>query len=176
MIPPYTGHRRPQRPTRRALVDKAAAAAPPPHDFAIAAYSLDIDMNVQMILRNLACFNGKEMFIIGSRRWFKGATNGLEKYIPITYFNYPDAFMHHMRKHGYSTVAVELADRSVAIQDVVYPPRPCFIFGNETYGVTGEIVHAADQVVQIPMNGLHPCLNVAVTSGIVIYDYLSKTQ
>jgi len=173
-IPHYNGHRRPDRLTRRMRVNQAALKALPRHNFAVATYSLDIDLNVHMIYRNLACFNGKEMFIIGSRRWFKGATNGLENHIPITYFNEPSACIRSIRAKGYTLVSIELVPQAIDISAVVYPENPCFIVGNETYGITGDVIHQSDLVIQIPMNGPHPCLNVAVTSGIVVYDYLSK--
>lgn len=173
---PYSGHRRPQRKTRREMVLAAAAAAGQPRNFAVCAHSLDIDMNVQLIYRNLACFHGKEMFIVGSRNWFRGATNGVEDIIPITYSKTPSEGLAQIRDAGYSPVAVELSSRSVSVYDAVYPENPCFIVGNETYGLTEDIILSSDLVVQIPMDGVHPCLNVAMSSGVVIYDYLSKAR
>jgi len=175
-LPSFNGHRRPQRKTRREMVRAAAAKAPPSRPFAVCAHSLDIDENVQIIYRNLACFNGAEMFILGSRKWFRGATNGIEDFIPITYSKTTSELLKQIKAKGYSPVAVELSARSVSIHDAVYPERPCFILGNETYGITDDILLNAALCVQIPMDGVHPCLNVAVSSGVVIYDYLSKIR
>lgn len=172
----YNGHRHPSRPSRRTLVDRLSSIAPPRSNFAIAAHSLDIDANTHIIFRNLACFNGKEMFIIGSQRWFRGATNGLEDHIPVTYCKTPTAFMQQARAAGYALVSVELSERAIDIAGAVYPENPCFIFGNETFGITDDVLCRSDLIVQIPMNGLHPCLNVGVSSGIVVYDYLSKLR
>ena len=174
IFPKYNGHRKPNRLSRHEMVLATAAKAPPARDFAVAAFSLDIDTNIQVIYRNLACFNGKEMFIIGSRKWFRGATNGLENFIPITYCKTPTAFIQQSRAAGYALVSVELSESAVDVADAIYPKKPCFILGNETYGVTGDVIHRSDLVVQIPMNGVHPCLNVAVTSGIIMHDYLTK--
>lgn len=43
------------------------------------------------------------------------------------------------------------------------------VVGNETYGVSSEILKIADQIVELPMYGINKSLNVMVTCGIVLY-------
>jgi len=173
-IPPYNGHRRPNRPSRREMVRTAAKLAGPRRPFAACVHSLDTDLNVQVILRTLACFNGAEFFVIGSNRWFTGASAGIEEFIKITHFKTPIEFLKFIRTTDYSLVPVELSERSISVHDAVYPENPCFVMGNETYGLSDDILCKSDLIVQIPMDGVHPCLNVAVAASIVIYDYVNK--
>ncbi len=43
------------------------------------------------------------------------------------------------------------------------------VVGNETYGVSPEILKMADQIVELPMFGVNKSLNVMVSLGIVLY-------
>ncbi|MEL7147652.1 MAG: TrmH family RNA methyltransferase, partial [Bacteroidota bacterium] len=49
-----------------------------------------------------------------------------------------------------------------------------FVFGNEVFGVEQEVVNDADIVVEIPQFGSKHSLNISVTMGIVLWDYMAK--
>ena len=46
--------------------------------------------------------------------------------------------------------------------------------GNEVFGVAEEVMALADQVVEIPQFGTKHSLNISVTVGVVVWDYLLK--
>jgi len=73
-----------------------------------------------------------------------------------------------------SIVAVEKNDRSTSLFHCAYPPKPAFVFGDETYGVYQSLFDAADLAVAIPMYGTIQSLNVSISAAIVMYDYLQK--
>ena len=143
------------------------------HNFACAAISLDIDKNLHLIYRTLANFGGKEMFVVGSNQWFRGATNGVEDFIPVNHFSNMSQFLNHVRENTqYSIVAVEQHSRSQNIFNFKYPKNPLFIFGNENCGLNDEVLVKCENIVQIPMEGIHPCANVAMSAGMVVFDYI----
>jgi 23S rRNA (guanosine2251-2'-O)-methyltransferase len=78
---------------------------------------------------------------------------------------------------GYQIIAIEQVDKSISLPD--FSPLPtgkyCFVFGNEVNGVALDIIEKADQVVEIPQFGTKHSLNVSVTIGVVLWDYLSKS-
>lgn len=148
-----------------------------PLPFSAAAISLHTDKNLHIILRNLACFAGKEFFIIGADTWTKGATNGLEEFIKIRYFKDETLFFQYIKNTNYSLIAIEQSDKSIMISDVKkYPKNPLFIFGNESFGLGDNILLNSNLIIEIPNPGWHPCLNVGVSSGIVFYDFMTKTK
>lgn len=144
--------------------------------FSAGAISLFDDKNVHLVLRSLACFSGREFFVVGSNNFFPGAAKGLDELITIHHFRNVNEWLTYMRNEtDYKIVAVEQSDRSVPINDVKYPEKPCFIFGNEGFGMGDDILINADQVIEIPMNGYHPCLNVGCSASVIFYDYVNKT-
>ncbi len=77
-------------------------------------------------------------------------------------------------------VAVEQDFRSVPFQAVRFDFPVAIIVGNETSGVSKEVLDVVDTIVELPMWGINISLNVMVSSGIVLYEimnqFLKKTQ
>lgn len=73
-------------------------------------------------------------------------------------------------------VAVEQDKKSIPFQDVVYTPPIAIIVGNETYGVSKEVLSSVDTIIELPMFGINTSLNVMVTTGIVVYDVIRHLQ
>jgi len=46
--------------------------------------------------------------------------------------------------------------------------------GNEQQGLTDELTNACDQLIKIPMNGKSDSLNLAVSTGIALYESIRK--
>ena len=48
------------------------------------------------------------------------------------------------------------------------------ILGNEVKGVQQEVIDVANGVIEIPQEGTKHSLNVAVTTGVVCWDFYQK--
>ena len=88
------------------------------------------------------------------------------------------ALAQQLKAAGYLLVALEQAAGSTLLQD--FSPNPeqkyAFVFGNEVFGVAEEIMALADTVLEIPQFGTKHSLNISVTVGVVVWDYLAKTE
>lgn len=71
-------------------------------------------------------------------------------------------------------IAVEQSNKSVPYDKFDYKQPICFIVGNETTGVSKEVLDEADAIVEIPMFGVNISLNVMVSLGIVLYEVIEK--
>ena len=71
-------------------------------------------------------------------------------------------------------IAVEQDKRSIPLKDF----KPTFpivvIVGNETYGVSKDVLKIADEIVELPMHGVNKSLNCMVACGIVLYKILEQ--
>lgn len=70
---------------------------------------------------------------------------------------------------GLKAVAVEQDPRSHRLDQVKYELPLALIVGNETYGVSKEVLDLADSIVELPMWGINRSLNVMVSLGIILY-------
>jgi tRNA G18 (ribose-2'-O)-methylase SpoU len=73
-----------------------------------------------------------------------------------------------------TVVAVEQDNRSKPFDKVDYPFPLAIVVGNETTGVTKEVLDMADMIVELPMWGVNKSLNVMVSLGIVLYEITKK--
>lgn len=71
-------------------------------------------------------------------------------------------------------VAVEQDPRSKVFYKVNYALPLAIIVGNETTGVTREVLDMADLIVEMPMWGINTSLNVMVSTGIILYEIMKR--
>ncbi|GAB4142415.1 MAG: RNA methyltransferase [Patescibacteria group bacterium] len=50
----------------------------------------------------------------------------------------------------------------------------CLVFGNEDVGISKEVLEISDEILTIPMFGKKDSLNIAVSAGIAIYEFVRK--
>lgn len=72
-------------------------------------------------------------------------------------------------------VAIEQTKKSVSYDKFDYKLPLALVVGNETTGVSKEVLDLVDGVVELPMFGVNISLNVMVSLGIVLYRVLSDT-
>ena len=71
-------------------------------------------------------------------------------------------------------VVVEQDTRSVRFDAVNYELPLAIVVGNETYGVSKEVLNRADLIVELPMFGVNKSLNVMVSCGIILYQVMRR--
>lgn len=71
-------------------------------------------------------------------------------------------------------VAVEQDKRSKPFYQVTYEFPLAIIVGNETYGVSKDVLDMADLIVEMPMWGINTSLNVMVSTGIILYEIMKQ--
>lgn len=71
-------------------------------------------------------------------------------------------------------IAIEQSKNSIQYDKFDYKLPICLIVGNETTGVSSEVLEIADAIVELPMFGVNKSLNVMVSLGIVLYKLVSK--
>lgn len=83
-----------------------------------------------------------------------------------------------LQEKGIQVVAIEQAENAVFLND--FHPKDtttyAFIFGNEVRGVSQKVVNQCDMVVEIPQYGTKHSLNIAVSTGVVLWDVFSKMK
>ncbi len=71
-------------------------------------------------------------------------------------------------------VATLVDDQVQHLNDFAFASDDLLIFGSEKAGLLPEVVPLVDQSIYIPAKGHTPCLNVAVTFGIVLHQALQS--
>ncbi len=86
------------------------------------------------------------------------------------------ALIERLKSQGIIPVAIEQAESARQL-DGFLPEKDmkyALIFGNEVKGVAQEVVSRCNEVIEIPQYGTKHSLNIAVSAGIVLWNFFSK--
>ncbi|MDE5945262.1 MAG: TrmH family RNA methyltransferase [Rikenella sp.] len=85
-----------------------------------------------------------------------------------------------LRNEGYTVLAVEQVRGAVSLECLDLSPfgekaaRFALVFGNEVEGVQQEVVDLCDGAIEIPQVGTKHSLNVAVSGGVVLWEFFKR--
>lgn len=97
---------------------------------------------------------------------------GAEEHVPFEHFKDLKEELNRLKKEGYIVVSIEQTPKS---KDFFHEPlseKVVFIMGNELTGVSMELINLSDLVLELPMKGVKNSLNVATTTGVVLYNVM----
>ena len=101
---------------------------------------------------------------------------GAEDIIPWDHYASTSDAVVALREEGYLIIAVEqvegaaMLERFAAERGVKY----ALVFGNEVFGVGQEVADICDHAIEIPQVGTKHSLNVAVSAGIVLWEFFRR--
>jgi tRNA G18 (ribose-2'-O)-methylase SpoU len=81
-----------------------------------------------------------------------------------------------LHNEGYTILAIEQVEGSTMLGDLVLDKNKKYaiVMGNEVKGVQQEVVNACDGCIEIPQYGTKHSLNVSVTTGIVLWEFVNQ--
>lgn len=81
-----------------------------------------------------------------------------------------------LKNQGIFVAAIEQAENSVNLNDFAVKKDKTYavVFGNEVKGVQQSVVSKSDVVLEIPQLGTKHSLNIAVSVGVVLWDFFVK--
>jgi tRNA G18 (ribose-2'-O)-methylase SpoU len=137
--------------------------------------------NIGSIFRTCDAFRVEELLLCGitaqppSREIEKTAL-GATQSVNWKYFSTTKQALEYCIEKKYTQIAIEQTDESTDIRQFNYNSSQGYalIFGNEVNGVEQEIINMCDGCIEIPQFGTKHSFNVAVTSGIILYDLINK--
>lgn len=151
----------------------------PQNNFVIVLDDVRDHGNIGTIIRTARAFGIRDIITTkqGVDFWYKKiieASRGKIFDIRLKRFRSPQETFSFLQRQGFQVIATSphapLLQPAVQLQS-----KPiALVVGNETTGVSDDILQAADLVVQIPMSNQVESLNVGVATGISVYEFKLK--
>ena len=142
-------------------------------------------LNVGSAFRTADAFGCEEVILCGftaqppHREIMKTALGSTES-VAWRHFSETKEALEALRTEGYVLVAVEQAEASIFLNDIDFEDtshkKYALIFGNEVEGVSEIAMKMADFVVEIPQFGTKHSLNIAVSVGIVSWEFVKHLR
>lgn len=83
-----------------------------------------------------------------------------------------------LESEGYDVFAIEQVKGSVMLDKISFETdkKTAFIFGNEVFGVSEEVLSACDGFIEIPQFGTKHSFNISISVGIVLWHYFMSRK
>jgi 23S rRNA (guanosine2251-2'-O)-methyltransferase len=140
-------------------------------------------MNIGSVFRTSDAFRIEKIILCGitacppNKEIHKTALGATES-VDWEYFEDTCQAIEKLKQEGYRVLALEQTTQSENL--MVFTPdinsRYVLVFGNEVKGVQDDVLKCCDATLEIPQFGTKHSFNIAVSAGIVIWDFFSKMQ
>lgn len=86
------------------------------------------------------------------------------------------ALIGNLKQNGYTICAVEQTQKAIQLHqfNIESDKRYALIFGNEVEGVQQTVIDQCDAVIEIAQGGTKHSLNIAVSAGVVLWEFFKK--
>lgn len=158
-----------------ARLPRAPEAADAAGSFVLVLDRIQDHGNLGTIIRTASAFGIRDLFSTTpdldiSFKKVVSASRGKSLEARLRKFPSASAAIAALKQRGYQIVATSPHARDIQAMAPLQQKPVALVVGNETAGISTEIVDQADVVVQIPMSGHVESLNVGVATGISLYE------
>lgn len=144
------------------------------HDFHVAIENFQHDFNIGTIARNANAFNAAGIHIIGRRHWNRRGAMKTEAYMNIFHHETVAEFIDWAKQNNLKLIAVDNQKGSKKLNEIELEKGSILVFGNESDGLSKEMVEACKEMVAIEQFGSTRSVNVGVASGILMYEFVRQ--
>ena len=101
---------------------------------------------------------------------------GAEDSVAWQYFDKTIAAVKELKADGYTIYTIEQAENSTSLSHLLLDTNKKYaiVLGHEVHGVQQEVIDASDGCIEIPQHGTKHSLNIAVATGIVVWQFYSQ--
>lgn len=139
--------------------------------------------NIGSVFRLAEAIGAKKVFLTAGSETppnhrIKKASINTTELVDWAYFEKPEDAVLNLKQTvpGIKIISVEQTSDSKLYTDFEFSLPVCLIVGNETTGVSDQVLALSDAIVELPMFGINISLNVMVSLGIVLYEVIRQTQ
>lgn len=144
------------------------------HNFHVAIENFQHDFNIGTIARNANAFNAAGIHIIGRRHWNRRGAMKTEAYMNIFHHETVADFIDWVKQNNLKLIAIDNQKGSKKLNNAKLEKGSILVFGNESDGLSKEMIEACREMVAIEQFGSTRSVNVGVASGILMYEFVRR--
>lgn len=145
--------------------------------FVIVLDNVRSQSNVGSVFRTADAFRTECIYLCGitavpPHREIQKTALGATESVDWRYFKVTMDAINELKSRGYKIVGIEQVEGSVDLADfeIEKGANYALIFGHEVNGVDQAVLDVCDEVVEIPQFGTKHSFNIAVSTGIVLWE------
>lgn len=137
-------------------------------------------LNLSAIIRSCDAVGMMEVHLVHNQEedvyFISKVTAGAQRWLKQIHHADIVTGINHLKERGFTIYATHLGDRSSDYRTMDYSKPSAFVVGSEKKGVSQEALDHADYHITIPMMGMTQSLNVAVATGIILFEAQRQRQ
>lgn len=144
------------------------------HDFHVAVENFQHDFNIGTIARNANAFNAAGIHIIGKKHWNRRGAMKTEAYMNVFHHETVQDFIDWAKDNKFELIAIDNQKGAKNLNNAQLLKGSILIFGNESDGLSEEMIKACEEMIAIEQFGSTRSVNVGVASGILMYEFVRR--
>jgi len=140
--------------------------------------------NAAAVWRSADCFGFGKVYIIfdqevtfNPKKVGKASSSSANKWLDFEIFKSTEECYKKLKDEGYKVYATILDEEAENLNKIEFVnTKNAFVFGNEHRGISETAAKLADEKIYIPMKGMVQSLNLSVTAGIVMWEYVRQKE
>lgn len=155
--------------TVEAIADDIARRALP---FEIAVENLGHDFNIGSIVRTANALGARRVHIVGRRRWNRRGAMVTDRYMRVDHVEHVDELVSHCRDAGLVLVGIDNVSGSSPLETAELPENICLVFGEESAGLSEEMLASCTQILHVTQRGSTRSMNVGHAAAIAMWAWV----
>lgn len=154
--------------------------------FTVALENIYQSHNASAVVRSCECFGIQDIHIIEKDHAFKansGIVMGANKWVDFHHHKNSIDCILDLKKKGYRIIATmpdpgksEKEENNYLLESFNIKQKTVFFFGEESVGLSKDIIDQADGFLKIPMYGFTESFNISVTVALVLHHLTTKLR
>lgn len=169
-----------QMETRQEKIDRVMRQR---HEGIIVLEDIHDPHNAAAVWRNCDAFGfGRVYLIFDKEKKFnpkkigKTSSASANKWLDFEIFESTEECLGAIKDKGYKIYGTILDKEAKGLDEVRFGERSAICFGNEHRGLSETAIKMADEKIYIPMRGMVQSLNLSVSAGVVMWEYMRKKE
>lgn len=144
--------------------------------FEVAIENLGHDFNIGSIVRTANALGASRVHIVGRRRWNRRGAMVTDRYLEVDHLEGPRALADSCARRGLVLVGVDNVPGALPLEATALPARACLVFGEESDGLSEEMIGLCETLVKISQRGSTRSMNVGHAAAIVMWEHARRLE
>lgn len=142
------------------------------HRLHVAVENLGHDLNIGSIVRTANAFAVAELHVVGRRRWNRRGAMVTDRYLHVRHHTDAAAFHAWARQARLPVLGVDNVPGSVPLERTAMPEACVLAFGEESAGLSEEMLTGCLEVLHITQYGSTRSINVAAAAAVAMHAWV----
>lgn len=141
------------------------------HRLHVAIENVVHDSNIGSVVRTANAFAVAEVHIVGRRRWNRRGAMVTDRYQHLRHHESVPEFLAWAREAGVHVLGVDNLPGSVPLEGAALEEDAVLVFGQESTGLTPEMVAGCERVLHITQYGSTRSVNVGAAAAVAMWAW-----